>query len=507
MKPILRLSLLIIGALACFAPDARPQQPAPVAAASASASIVGIWLGTLQAGPIKLRVQLRVVQAASGSFACSLDSIDQKVFGIACSDIQVQGIDVSFAVPAVRGHWTGTLSADGKTLTGLWTQGSSLVLIMQRQDSAIEPPRSALPDPAMPPVPVEGLKQVLDEDLAAAFKDGALAPGTGAGITIGVVQHGERRILTYGTAKPDSVFEIGSITKTFTGLILAQMVQQGKVRLDTPVRSLLPPHTVDKPALGAGEITLLDLSDQHSGLPKMPDNFHPADPANPYADYHPNLLYTFIAKQGVALPPDAPFGYSNVGVGLLGQALANKAGVSYATLLRQQVTGPLGLHNTGIVLTPEMKARLIQGYDAAHKPARPWDHDAFTGSGGIRSTASDMLTYLQAQLHPDHLPLTARTTLSGKTLPAAITASHVLHAHADDGMQIALNWLRTDETGNYWHNGATGGYSAYALFNPARDFAVVVLSNTSAGQQSFTDKLGQHIAQRLTGAEAVSLAP
>jgi CubicO group peptidase (beta-lactamase class C family) len=137
---------------------------------------------------------------------------------------------------------------------------------------------------SMPPVELANLKGVLDEDLSAALASGDLASGTDAGVTIGVVVHGARRILTYGTAKADSVLEIGSITKTFTGLILAQMVEQHKVRLDEPVRALLPPGTVAPPASGA-EITLLGLSTHRSGLPRMPDNFKPADPSNPFADY------------------------------------------------------------------------------------------------------------------------------------------------------------------------------------------------------------------------------
>ncbi len=103
--------------------------------------------------------------------------------------------------------------------------------------------------------------------------------------------------------------------------MLSQMAEQGKVTLDEPVRELLPDGTVAKPA--GDEITLLDLATQHSGLPRLPDNLKPADPANPYADYGAANLYAFMAKQGVAKPKDADFLYSNLGMGLLGQALAN----------------------------------------------------------------------------------------------------------------------------------------------------------------------------------------
>ena len=118
-----------------------------------------------------------------------------------------------------------------------------------------------------------------------------------------------------------------------------------------------------------------------------------------------------------------------------------------------------------------------------------------------------MLTYLEAQLHPDHLPPATRATREGRTLAAAIAASHALRGDAGAGMHIALNWLRVDETGSLWHNGGTGGYSAFALFNPEKDFALVVLFNTSGEARSFADDVGAHVEQRLTGKPAVSLAP
>ena len=464
----------------------------------------GAWLGQLHAGPQKLWVQVNLKAGAAKS--CTLDSIDQKAFGIPCGNVRMNGNAVSFDVPAVNGNWSGTLSEDGKTLTGTWTQGAPLPLVLEWQRKQIEPPPVKF-DPVMPPVKVEDLQKVLDADLVETLKSGELAPATDGGVTIGVVSHGVHSVFSYGTAKTDSVFEIGSVTKTFTALLLAQMVQQGTVKLNEPVRELLPPGTVAKPASGA-EITLLDLSDQHSGLPRMPDNFHPADRDNPYADYDAKLLYQFIGKQGVALSANARFGYSNVGVGLLGQALADRAGMSYADLLREQITGPLGMHDTGIALTAEMKAWFIEGHDGDHRAAHAWDLNALVGAGGIRSTAADMLTYLAAQLHPESLPPSASASAQGKTLPAAIAACHVIHAEVGSGMHIALNWLHEDGTGNYWHNGATGGYSAYAMFNPEKNFAVIVLSNTTVGPNgSFADKLGLHIFQRLTGMQAMSLAP
>jgi len=468
---------------------------------SASAAVDGVWLGTIHSESKTLRYQLHLKSGAAGAENCALDSIDQKYFGIHCYHVQVAGDAVSIDFPEVPGNLRGNLSADGNTISGTWTQaGNALPLILERETTAIEPPKYVKPafDPAMPPVGVADLKTVLDHDLALAINSGALSPATRNGVTIGVVQHGVQRIFSYGIAKPDSIFEIGSITKTFTSLLLAQMVEEGKVRLDEPIRELLPPGTVAKPASGA-EITLLDLSDQHSGLPPMPDNFPRADKNNPFADYNVKLLYAFVAQNGVALYANAPFIYSNLGVGLLGQALADHEHTTYANLLHDQITAPLNMQDTGIALTAEMKARLMVGHGE-------WDFDALAGAGAIRSTAADMLVYLQAQLHPDRLPASTLATPNGKTLPAAIAMSHQVHAETSKGEHIALNWFRDDATGSYSHGGVTGAYVCYALFNPEKDFAVIVLSNKMPAQGVSVGDLAQHIEQRLNGSAAISLA-
>ncbi|MGD0860449.1 MAG: serine hydrolase domain-containing protein [Terracidiphilus sp.] len=466
----------------------------------------GVWLGALEAGGQTLRIQLNVRSDVTGKEYCTLDSLDQHAMGLKCSKVVFAAPNFSFSVPSVNGLWGGKLSADGNTLSGEWNQGSPMPLNFKRQQAAVAAAAVFPPsyDPALPPVSAADLQSVLDKDLAEALKSGQLAPGTGAGVSIAVVEHGVRRVFSYGEAKPDSIFEIGSITKTFTGLILSQLVEQGKVRFDEPVRELLPPGTVSKPA--GDEITLLDLATQHSGLPPMPDNFKPADSANPYADYRAANLYEFVGKHGVAKPAAPGFLYSNLGFGLLGQALAVRSGVSYPALLKEEVIEPLDLKDTTVSLTPEQLARFIPGHSADHRPAHAWDLDAFAGAGAIRSTAGDMLTYLEANLHPEALK-PAGNSPAAATLSAALTQQHELRADALGGSRIALAWLFVPESGSYWHNGATGGYSAFTFFNPKGDYAAVVLLNaTIGGNGSFADRLGQHIGQRLAGKPAISLA-
>ena len=349
-------------------------------------------------------------------------------------------------------------------------------------------------DPALPPVAADGMQAILDRDIRPALATGgALAAGTDAGVSIGVLTHGDRRVFTYGTAQPDSIFEIGSVSKTFTGLILSRMVLQGSVRLNQPVQDLLPAGLVAKPR--GPEISLLDLITHHSGLPRMPDNFHPADITNPYAEYLAPNLFAYISKRGVAKPSNTGYLYSNLGVGLLGQVLADHVGTTYRNLLQQEVTGPLGLTDTTIALTPEQRERFIRGHRGPNVPQRGWDLGALEGAGGIRSTAGDLLTYLDAQLHPERFP----------ALMAAINQSHILRTDADPGVRIALAWHYDVDAGVYLHNGATGGYTSYVFFNAKQDYAAAVLMNTGGEGAFLTGLLADHIRQRFEGRPAVRL--
>lgn len=348
-------------------------------------------------------------------------------------------------------------------------------------------------DPTPVPVSAADLQSVLNRDLTKLLTSGVLAPGTGAGLAIGVSKHGVRRVFVYGTAKPDSLFEIGSLTKTFTGLVLARMVEQGKARFDEPVRELLPAGTVAKPV--GKEITLLDLATHHSGLPTYPDTFDLAEQSHIFGDDRVGDLYAFLAKRGVAKPPDASFLYSNLGFGLLGQALAERAGMNYANLLRDEVTEPLGLRDTVVALSPEQESRYMQGHTGRHRPVPPLYLDAMAGAGAIRSTAGDLLTYLEANLHPEK---------SG-SLVAALKESHRLRAEAPFSMQVALAWLYRGDSATYLHNGRTVGFSTFAFFNPKGDYAAVILLNNGSFLLNSLDLIDDHVRQRLVGEPAISL--
>jgi CubicO group peptidase (beta-lactamase class C family) len=191
-------------------------------------------------------------------------------------------------------------------------------------------------------------------------------------------------------------------------------------------------------------------------------------------------------------------------VGLLGHALSRAAGQPWPQLVAQQVLQPLGMQETVVALPPALRARFIAGHDGRLAPAHAWDLDALAGAGALRSTADDMLRYLEAQLNPDGVEATSP---AGSSLPVALKRSQQLQADADTGLRIAYAWLHAPASGNWWHNGGTGGYTSYAFFNPEEGYAAVVLVNMGIGTNgSFADALGQHIGQRLGGKPAISLS-
>ena len=171
----------------------------------------------------------------------------------------------------------------------------------------------------------------------------------GVGIVVGVIEPQGRRVVAYGSlnqgdSRPlngDTIFEIGSVTKVFTSLLLSDMVQRGEVALADPVAKYLPAD-VKVPERGGRVITLVDLSTHTSGLPRLPSNLLPKDPANPYADYTAEQLYQFLSSYQLTRDIGSQFEYSNLGGGLLGHALARRAGMDYEALVRSRISGPAG---------------------------------------------------------------------------------------------------------------------------------------------------------------------
>ena len=190
----------------------------------------------------------------------------------------------------------------------------------------------------------------------------------------------------------ESVFEIGSITKVLTALLLADMAERGEVAVTDPVTRYLPPMNVPE---WIRHITLLDLATYTSGLPNLPCDFK-FNGVNPLADYTPERVYSCLPTYALRYEPGTHYEYANLGYGLLGLALAMRAGKDYEALLVERICEPLGLHSTRITLTDNMRSRLAQGHDQRLNPTPLWDLPGLAGAGAVRSTANDLTVLLEA---------------------------------------------------------------------------------------------------------------
>jgi serine-type D-Ala-D-Ala carboxypeptidase/endopeptidase len=280
-----------------------------------------------------------------------------------------------------------------------------------------------------------------------ALIDARVAAHPGTGIVAGVIDHGKVSLYQAGesgNARPldqHTLFEIGSVTKTFTATVLASMVQQGKVQLDDPVAKYLP-SSVEVPSRNGKTITLLNLATQHSGLPRLATNFAETDPQNPYADYTVQNLYDFLSRYTLTRDPGAKFEYSNLGLGLLGLALSREAGTSYEAMVRSYVWQPLSMNETRIALDAADQTRFAVGHDDADLPVHSWEFtDASAGAGAIRSDLHDMLLYLEA-------------AMGNGPLGSTMTFAEQPRAELDATTRIGLVWW-TDDRYHLIQHGAT----------------------------------------------------
>lgn len=310
----------------------------------------------------------------------------------------------------------------------------------------------------------------LPERVEKAAQD-RVAAGIHQTLVFGVVDGDRSEVVAFGTLDDgkapdgDTVYEIGSITKTFTAALLAQSVLAGRVTLDTPVAQLLPDFKI--PSRGAKEITLGELATQHSALPRLPTNMVPKDAADPYADYDAAKLRAFLAEYELPRDPGAVYEYSNLGFGLLGYALAQSEHTGWGAMTGERILTPLGMTMSGTVLSDAMRARLAAGHDDTGKAAKNWDFDALAGAGAMRSTANDMLRYLRANMGVDQ-----------SSLAAAMKLAQQPRSDFTKTIRIGLAWMTTAK-GIVWHNGGTGGYRSFLGFTADGRRGVVVLSNTA----------------------------
>jgi len=304
------------------------------------------------------------------------------------------------------------------------------------------------------------------EDLASVHLAPLVRRGVVPSLAWAVVWDQDVATGGFGGTGPQTIFQIGSVTKVFTALLLADMAERGEVRLSDPAASYLP----GLPG-GTSPVTLADLATHTSGLPRLPRSLlwsallHPRDP---YVGY-PAARFVRAARRALrAGSGGSPYVYSNFGYGLLGYLLGQAAGTAYQTLVTARICGPLGLSDTIFAVPRPSRDRMAQGYRRG-RAVPDWQLGTLAGAGALYSTAADLARFLQACLTP-------ATTLLEPAIRATLTPRWPI-----PGGEIGLAWhhARRGDHSIIWHNGMTGGFSAMVAFDPVQTLSVAALANSA----------------------------
>ncbi|NEK56749.1 beta-lactamase family protein [Geodermatophilus sabuli] len=322
------------------------------------------------------------------------------------------------------------------------------------------------------------------------------------GLVVGAVtSEGARFVVPVGRVRApdgpppraDSLFEIGSVTKVFTALLLAVAVTRGELSLDTPVADLLPEVVV--PTRDGVAITVEHLATHTAGLPNNPMPLAAAIRAqwkarngDPWEAFDRAALLTALAGTTLRRTPGTGrIAYSNLGAGVLGHALVAAAATrDFGELVRSRICDPLGMADTVLLPDREQSEREAVGHRSRRRTTGHWRVAGLPGAGALRSTATDVLTFLQAQLRPEDTPL-----------GPAIALTHP-ERRPGSRLGIGLGWLRVPMRGGrvlLWHNGGTGGFRAFAGFVPAAGVGVVALANDVRS----VDRVGFDLLTALSG--------
>lgn len=313
---------------------------------------------------------------------------------------------------------------------------------------------------------------------------------TTVGLLIGIIKNGTTTVYSYGETirrgkklpNIDNFFEIGSITKTFTATLLAYYVNEGKVKLTDPITKFLPDSVVANPELKG--ITLLQLSNHTSGLPRLPDNLidHATDALNPYKDYTKPLLYAYLKTCKLNSKPGEQYAYSNLAVGLLGSILETVNDQPYNQMVHDIITQPLNMQSTSQFLTPLLMPRFVAEYNAGGQATEAWDFDVLAPCGALRSTLNDMLIYANANMHP-----------GTDELSKAMALTHKITFNKDVKIGLAWHIITVNGVDYIFHNGGTNGSSSFLAFNTEKNTGIVILSNAAES----TDAIGAGILKEI----------
>lgn len=316
-------------------------------------------------------------------------------------------------------------------------------------------------------------------------------------LSIGLTHKGKRYFKSFAgeEAEPsearegEHLYQLGSITKTMTGLLLAILKHEGVVDYNDPIRKYLPSDL--NLAESVGNITLEQLSTHTSGLPRLPQDFdsYVKDKQNPYVDFHKEQLFESLQKVRLKRKPGSATEYSNLGVGLLGFVLECATGKTFQQLIKTKIAEPLGMVS---LISTHPDAPLLPCYDDKSSPTKAWELDALAGCGSLCANVQDMLTYLEALLNPDSSPL--EPSLQDALVPHYQPKSMFQR-------EVGLGWhIQTELVSKlkmHWHNGGTGGFTTFCGMVLEENLGVVVLSNygDAMANDESVDRFGLYLLE------------
>ena len=357
------------------------------------------------------------------------------------------------------------------------------------------PPPPPAPKPRLAPPsdggPLQPGDLPSDIDIQRMVDDRVVTYHDAVGLVVGVIEPAGRRLFARGPAQVgnddqvdgDTIYEIGSVSKVFTALALADAAQRKELSLNDPVAKYLPAGAT-MPQYRGKPVTLLDLATHTSGLPNVVPNVAATDLNDPNADMNQGQLLKSVAAYELTRDPGTAYQYSNAGYQLLGIAVADAAHTDFETLVKSRIFGPLKMTGTHFAPSLEEKDKYSAGYDAHLQPVPHERLPSLPGAGGMRSTANDLLNFLAANIGLAPSPLAPAMADMVKTQ----RQSQYLELKAAVGWHVA----KPHNVEMVWENGRTDGYRAFIGFVPSKRIGVVVLSNSA----NTIDDIGAHILDK-----------
>ncbi len=311
-------------------------------------------------------------------------------------------------------------------------------------------------------------------------------------IVIGIISPNGTQVYSYGNISKenstnvsgDSIFDIGSITKTFTTTLLVDMVKRGLINLDDPIEKYLPDN-VKVPAYNGKMITIENLATHSSGLPAFPSGW------NRNQSYTNEQVYNFLSNITLQREPGVFANYSDFGMGLLGHVLATKSGISYENLVKDRILNVLGMDSTGIAMNstgvtyPDiLKSRLAKGHIGGEEVTLEFIPEALRPAGALYSTANDLMKYLSANLGliktkiNDIIEETHLIRSEYQQPPATKATAELFSSNKSlSASYVGLGWFIDTNLGAevIQHSGAIDGYNSFIGFNPDKQVGFVWL--------------------------------